>query len=137
MARQAALRRLWRGLLDGQGSRSIHTSAVAAQQAQPAPDTIEVFVNDEPVHIPKGASVLEACDAAGIDIPRCASAVVAVPFGPSAVVACHACMRVLCMLTTRAHTPPNCAMQVLLSPAPVCRGQLPHVPRGGTLFSLA
>lgn len=41
------------------------------QQAAPqASDTIEVFVNDEPVQIPKGSSVLQACDAAGIDIPR-------------------------------------------------------------------
>lgn len=32
--------------------------------------TLQVFVNDEPVQIPKGWSVLQACDAAGIDIPR-------------------------------------------------------------------
>lgn len=31
---------------------------------------IEVFVNGEPVHIPKGSNVMAACDAAGIDIPR-------------------------------------------------------------------
>lgn len=30
----------------------------------------QVFVNDQPVQIPKGFSVLQACDAAGIDIPR-------------------------------------------------------------------
>lgn len=56
-----------------QGARCIATSAGALQQAAPQPaDTIEVFVNDEPVQIPKGSSVLQACDAAGIDIPRCA-----------------------------------------------------------------
>ncbi|MEW5303975.1 MAG: hypothetical protein WDW38_003229 [Sanguina aurantia] len=34
------------------------------------PDMMEVFVNDVPVVVPKGVSVLQACDAAGIDIPR-------------------------------------------------------------------
>ncbi|KAF8071212.1 NADH dehydrogenase [ubiquinone] iron-sulfur protein 1 [Scenedesmus sp. PABB004] len=52
------------------GLRGLRTSAAAAQQAAPAADTIEVFVNDEPVNIPKGSSVLQACDAAGVDIPR-------------------------------------------------------------------
>jgi hypothetical protein len=56
--------------------RAVSTSAGAsqAQPAQQASDTIEVFVNDEPVNIPKGSTVLQACDAAGIDIPRCAPA---------------------------------------------------------------
>lgn len=31
---------------------------------------MEVFVNDQPVKVPKNFSVLQACDAAGIDIPR-------------------------------------------------------------------
>lgn len=52
-----------------------HTST-SSLQAQPAaapppnPDAIEVFVNEQPVSIPKGSTVLQACDAAGIDIPR-------------------------------------------------------------------
>lgn len=50
--------------------RCLSTSASALQQAAPQSDTIEVFVNDEPVNIPKGSTVLQACDAAGIDIPR-------------------------------------------------------------------
>jgi hypothetical protein len=53
--------------------RAVSSSAAvphAEAAPQPAPDHIEVFVNDEPVHIPKGSSVLQACDAAGIDIPR-------------------------------------------------------------------
>ncbi len=50
--------------------RSLQTSASLLQQAAPATDSIEVFVNDEPVNIPKGSTVLQACDAAGIDIPR-------------------------------------------------------------------
>jgi len=38
--------------------------------AAPAADMIEVFVNDNPVSIPKGSTVMAACDEAGIDIPR-------------------------------------------------------------------
>lgn len=65
---RASLQQLW-GCL-----RSVQTTAGASQQAAPAQqasDTIEVFVNDEPVQIAKGSTVLQACDAAGIDIPRC------------------------------------------------------------------
>lgn len=53
--------------------RGLAGSTASLQQAAPqAPpsDTIEVFVNDQPVHVPKGSSILQACDAAGIDIPR-------------------------------------------------------------------
>ena len=48
-------------------------SAACARQPYECPharSTPKVFVNDEPVQIPKGWSVLQACDAAGIDIPR-------------------------------------------------------------------
>ncbi|GBF88631.1 NADH:ubiquinone oxidoreductase 76 kDa subunit [Raphidocelis subcapitata] len=65
-----ALARSWRAGWRQVEDRGLHTSAAAAQQAAPQPDTIEVFVNDEPIQIPKGWSVLQACDAAGIDIPR-------------------------------------------------------------------
>jgi len=34
------------------------------------PHLMEVFVNDQSVTVPKGISVLQACDAAGVDIPR-------------------------------------------------------------------
>ena len=44
----------------------------AAGAAEPAPqDTIEVFVNGESTQVVKGSTVLHACEAAGIDIPRC------------------------------------------------------------------
>ncbi len=47
------------------------TSSIGAlQQAAPADDQIEVKVNGAPVQIPKGSTVMQACDAAGIDIPR-------------------------------------------------------------------
>ena len=53
-------------------ARGLASSAASLQQAAPAPppDTIEVFVNDQPVKIPKNSTVLQACDAAGVDIPR-------------------------------------------------------------------
>lgn len=38
------------------------------------PNVMEVFVNDVPVTVPKNYSVLQACEAAGIDIPRCVAA---------------------------------------------------------------
>lgn len=42
--------------------------------AQPAPapqdDLIEVTVNGELVKVAKGSNVLQACEAAGVDIPR-------------------------------------------------------------------
>lgn len=34
------------------------------------PDAVEVTVDGKPVRVPKGSSVMEACDAAGVDIPR-------------------------------------------------------------------
>lgn len=33
-------------------------------------DTIEVFVNGQATTIPKGSTVMQACEAQGIDIPR-------------------------------------------------------------------
>lgn len=51
-------------------SRAFGSTPGTSQQAQPASDNIEVFVNEQPVSIPKGSTVLQACDAAGIDIPR-------------------------------------------------------------------
>jgi NADH dehydrogenase (ubiquinone) Fe-S protein 1 len=33
-------------------------------------DAIEVFVDGYPVKIPKGMTVLQACEVAGVDIPR-------------------------------------------------------------------
>jgi NADH dehydrogenase (ubiquinone) Fe-S protein 1 len=41
--------------------------------AQPAPaddNNIEVIVNGEHVKVPKGYNVLQACEAAGVDVPR-------------------------------------------------------------------
>lgn len=38
--------------------------------ADPAPELVEVFVNDKPVYVEPGTTVLQACAAAGIEIPR-------------------------------------------------------------------
>ncbi|GAV60468.1 Molybdopterin domain-containing protein/DUF1982 domain-containing protein/NADH-G_4Fe-4S_3 domain-containing protein/Fer2_4 domain-containing protein [Cephalotus follicularis] len=68
--------------------QSPESSAAAASQSDPAPppprtpvagarihfpnpaDAIEVFVDGYPVKIPKGMTVLQACEVAGVDIPR-------------------------------------------------------------------
>ena len=51
--------------------RTIHTSCSVSQQpAAAASNDIEVTVNGAPVSIPKGSTVMAACSAAGIDIPR-------------------------------------------------------------------
>ena len=51
-------------------TRAFGATSASSQQAQPASDSMEVFVNEQPVSIPKGSTVLQACDAAGVDIPR-------------------------------------------------------------------
>ncbi|KAL8563994.1 NADH dehydrogenase Fe-S protein subunit 1 ndufs1 [Nucella lapillus] len=38
--------------------------------ADPAPELVELFVNDKPVYVEPGTTVLQACAAAGIEIPR-------------------------------------------------------------------
>lgn len=55
--------------------RSLMPSALSSQQQRaqssaPPPNSIEVFVDGEAVNIPKGFTVLQACDQAGIEIPR-------------------------------------------------------------------
>ena len=39
-------------------------------EAAPAPDTVPVTVNGQEVHVPKGVTVLYACEQAGVDVPR-------------------------------------------------------------------
>jgi len=51
------------------------TSAQPPPQAPPAPppnpDLVEVFVDGQPLSVPRNFTVIQACDAAGVDIPRC------------------------------------------------------------------
>lgn len=56
-----------------QNGRAFHGTASPQQQPAAHADTIEVFVNDQAYQIPKGSSVMQACDAAGVDIPRCST----------------------------------------------------------------
>ena len=73
------------------------------------PTHMEVFINDQPVVVPKGVSVLQACDAAGVDIPR------------------YDCARNWRMGMSRCHR--WACMQVLLPSPTFNRWKLPHVPR--------
>ena len=43
---------------------------LAAQTALQDDNMLEVTVNGEQVKVPKGYNVLQACEAAGVDIPR-------------------------------------------------------------------
>jgi hypothetical protein len=54
----------------GRGLRTDAAAAAAAGAAPAADDSFEVTVNGVPTRVPKGASVMAACDAAGVDIPR-------------------------------------------------------------------
>ena len=78
----SSLSQLWPAAQEAGRAISTSAGAAAAPAAPAAPaaappppppppsDLIEVFVNDQPVKIPKTFTVLQACDAAGIDIPR-------------------------------------------------------------------
>lgn len=69
--RLKALRQLSR--LQGWGLQAERGLAAAAQPAPapgPADDSIELTVDGKQVRVPKGSNVLQACDAAGVDIPR-------------------------------------------------------------------
>eukprot|EP00803_Ostreobium_quekettii_P011543 evm.model.scf_418.1 EVM.evm.TU.scf_418.1 scf_418:2929-11411(-) len=68
-ALRGALGRLWE-VSGGLGALQARPTATAAAPPKPADDKIEVQVDGKPIRIPKGYTVLQACDAAGIDIPR-------------------------------------------------------------------
>ncbi|CAI5507926.1 unnamed protein product [Closterium sp. Naga37s-1] len=54
----------------GAPAAAAQSTAEPAAPPPPPPDHIEVFVDGKGLHVPKGSTVLQACDAAGIDIPR-------------------------------------------------------------------
>lgn len=60
------LRRLGESAWSTQPQRCL----AAAAQPAPADDYIEVTVDGKPTKVLKGSNVLQACDAAGVDIPR-------------------------------------------------------------------
>lgn len=53
-------------------SRAVNSCAVTVRNVTTAPadDTVEVFVDDKPVHVDPGCTVLQACAVAGVEIPR-------------------------------------------------------------------
>ena len=65
LSREAVVKGLHQGAVAPFAARLFHASA-----AVQADDQIECKVNGESVHVPKGSTVMQACDAAGIDIPR-------------------------------------------------------------------
>lgn len=65
LSREALVKGLHQRAVRPFAARLFHASAVVQ-----ADDQIECKVNGESVHVPKGSTVMQACDAAGIDIPR-------------------------------------------------------------------
>lgn len=65
LSREAIVRGLHQRAVRPFAARLFHAST-----AVQADDQIECKVNGESVHVPKGSTVMQACDAAGIDIPR-------------------------------------------------------------------
>jgi len=59
----------WTALKEGSLFSLLPQRSLAAAPAT-APDSVDVFINDNPLTVPKGYTVIQACDAAGIDIPR-------------------------------------------------------------------
>ncbi|DBA80587.1 TPA: hypothetical protein ACH3X1_007848 [Trebouxia sp. C0004] len=65
LSREAVNKGLHQGVVRPVAARLFHAST-----AVQADNQIECKVNGESVHVPKGSTVMHACDAAGIDIPR-------------------------------------------------------------------
>lgn len=63
--------RLWplRQAVPAAGSRFLNACRKSTA-ANPAPELVEVFINDKPVFVEPGTTVLQACAAAGVEIPR-------------------------------------------------------------------
>jgi NADH dehydrogenase (ubiquinone) Fe-S protein 1 len=70
MQRLRALRALQSRVESAWSLRGFAAAAEPAPAPAPPPDTIEVTVDGRKVTIPKGSNVIQACDAAGVDIPR-------------------------------------------------------------------
>merc|ERR1711920_845620 len=80
----------------------LSASSSSSAEAAPAPaeEMVELTVNGKTVSVPKGASALQACDLAGVDVPRfcyhhrlsiagnCRMCLVDVEKAPKAVASC-------------------------------------------------
>jgi len=69
MQRLRALQ-LLRPLAEQPGSSLQAQRWMAAQPAPADDNNLEVVVNGQHVKVPKGYNVLQACEAAGVDVPR-------------------------------------------------------------------
>lgn len=70
LSRLSCAGRTLRALFEAVGPLGTVQARGSATAANLSDDKIEVTVNGDPIRIPKGYTVLQACDAAGIDIPR-------------------------------------------------------------------
>ncbi|KAK3770008.1 hypothetical protein RRG08_043170 [Elysia crispata] len=64
--------RLWpvRQLGKLQNALGLTQTAFKSSQPAPAPELVEVFVDDKQVFVEPGTTVLQACATAGVEIPR-------------------------------------------------------------------
>uniref|UniRef100_A0A0N4ZPZ0 NADH-ubiquinone oxidoreductase 75 kDa subunit, mitochondrial n=1 Tax=Parastrongyloides trichosuri TaxID=131310 RepID=A0A0N4ZPZ0_PARTI len=64
--------RLLKASILGRGSSQQNQTTVASQSTTPVkePEKIEVFINDKPIMVDPGMTILQACAIADIDIPR-------------------------------------------------------------------
>lgn len=51
-------------------SAQVSAATTCSSRSESTANTVEVFINGEPFHAPVGSSVLQACELAGIQIPR-------------------------------------------------------------------
>lgn len=56
------------GAVNPTSCRSLHASSGCSDA--PPPEMVELFVDGKPVSVPKGASIIQACEAAGAEVPR-------------------------------------------------------------------
>ncbi|KAI8870744.1 NADH-ubiquinone oxidoreductase 78 kDa subunit [Ramicandelaber brevisporus] len=67
------LQNVLRAARAGAASSNVNTASNALRKlstSRVARDAVEVFVNGKPVQIERGSAVIQACEAAGVDIPR-------------------------------------------------------------------
>jgi len=58
------------GILSQKGLWSLLSLRSLSSNAASQQESVDCFVDDKPVSVPKGYTVLQACEAAGIYIPR-------------------------------------------------------------------
>lgn len=51
-------------------TRTLATAAAAAASSSPSPDTVNVKINGRVVTVSKAATIIQACESAGVEVPR-------------------------------------------------------------------